>query len=90
MSTLALFLRHRQVHRIRRFQPHQLGQGDDAATLPAYEIAQQLEAGHVGINATQRNHEAPFGGRKMSGVGRDGVVVGMHADTEMTSTIRPG
>src|SRR6266545_1516983 len=38
----------------------------------AFGIARQLEAGHVGINTAQRNHEAPFGGFKMSGVGRDG------------------
>lgn len=56
----------------------------------AYEIAQQLEAGHVGINAIQRNREAPFGGWKMSGVGRDGGVFGMHAYTEMTSIVWPG
>ena len=33
---------------------------------------QQLRTGNVGINTAQRNHELPFGGFKMSGVGRDG------------------
>jgi acyl-CoA reductase-like NAD-dependent aldehyde dehydrogenase len=56
----------------------------------AYAIAQQLEAGHVGINTAQRNHEAPFGGWKLSGVGRDGGVFGLHAYTEMQSIIWPG
>jgi acyl-CoA reductase-like NAD-dependent aldehyde dehydrogenase len=56
----------------------------------AFEIAQQLEAGHVGINTAQRNHEAPFGGFKMSGVGRDGGVFGLHAYTELQSVIWPG
>jgi acyl-CoA reductase-like NAD-dependent aldehyde dehydrogenase len=36
------------------------------------EVAKQLRTGNVGINTVQRNHEAPFGGFKMSGVGRDG------------------
>ena len=41
----------------------------------AMKVAKQLRAGHVGINTAQRNHEAPFGGFKMSGVGRDGAVL---------------
>jgi acyl-CoA reductase-like NAD-dependent aldehyde dehydrogenase len=56
----------------------------------AYAIASELEAGHVGINSAQRNHEAPFGGWKMSGIGRDGGVFGMHAYTEMQSIVWPG
>lgn len=56
----------------------------------AYAIAGQLEAGHVGINTAQRNHEAAFGGWKLSGIGRDGGVFGMHAYTEMQSVIWPG
>jgi len=59
-------------------------------TGKAYGIAQQLEAGHVGINTAQRNHEAPFGGFKMSGVGRDGGDFGLHAYTEIQSIIWPG
>jgi acyl-CoA reductase-like NAD-dependent aldehyde dehydrogenase len=56
----------------------------------AFEIAQQLEAGHVGINTAQRNHEAPFGGFKMSGIGRDGGEFGLYAYTEIQSVIWPG
>ncbi|HZP28149.1 MAG TPA: aldehyde dehydrogenase family protein [Acidimicrobiia bacterium] len=56
----------------------------------AYGIAQQLEAGHVGINTAQRNHEAPFGGFKMSGIGRDGGDFGLHAYTELQSIVWPG
>jgi acyl-CoA reductase-like NAD-dependent aldehyde dehydrogenase len=56
----------------------------------AFEVAQQLESGNVGINTAQRNHEAPFGGWKMSGVGRDGGVFGLHAYTEMQSIVWPG
>jgi acyl-CoA reductase-like NAD-dependent aldehyde dehydrogenase len=59
-------------------------------TGKAYGIATRLEAGHVGINTAQRNHEAPFGGFKMSGVGRDGGDFGLHAYTEVQSIIWPG
>ena len=59
-------------------------------TGKAYGIAQQLEAGHVGINTAQRNHEAPFGGFKMSGIGRDGGDFGLYAHTELQSIIWPG
>ena len=43
--------------------------------------------GIVGINTAQRNHEAPFGGFKLSGVGRDGGDFGLHAYTEMQSIV---
>ena len=56
----------------------------------AFRVAQQLEAGHVGINTAQRNHAAPFGGWKMSGVGRDGGDYGLLAYTELQSVIWPG
>jgi len=59
-------------------------------TARAYEVAKRLQAGHVGINTAQRNHEAPFGGWKMSGVGRDGGDFGLHCYTEMQSVIWPG
>jgi acyl-CoA reductase-like NAD-dependent aldehyde dehydrogenase len=53
----------------------------------AYRAARQLRAGHVGINTAQRNHEAPFGGFKMSGVGRDGGDYGLEAYSELQSII---
>ena len=59
-------------------------------TAKAYETAQQLRTGNVGINSVQRNHELPFGGFKMSGVGRDGGRVGVHAYSELQSIIWPG
>ncbi len=52
-----------------------------------YRIAQRLEAGNVGLNTAQRNMEAPFGGFKMSGIGRDGGVFGLHAYTEMQTIV---
>ena len=36
----------------------------------AYRVAGRLRSGNVGINTAQRNHETPFGGFKMSGIGR--------------------
>jgi acyl-CoA reductase-like NAD-dependent aldehyde dehydrogenase len=59
-------------------------------TAKAFRVARQLRCGHVGINTAQRNHEAPFGGFKMSGVGRDGGEFGLHAYTELQSIIWPG
>jgi acyl-CoA reductase-like NAD-dependent aldehyde dehydrogenase len=53
----------------------------------ALRAARRLQAGHVGINTAQRNHEAPFGGFKMSGVGRDGGDFGLLAYTEPQSII---
>ena len=59
-------------------------------TAKAYEIAQQLRTGNVGINTVQRNHDLPFGGFKQSGVGRDGGVFGFHAYSELQSIVWPG
>jgi acyl-CoA reductase-like NAD-dependent aldehyde dehydrogenase len=56
-------------------------------TSRAYRVARQLRAGHVGINTAQRNHEAPFGGFKLSGVGRDGGDFGLEAYSEMQSIV---
>jgi phenylacetaldehyde dehydrogenase len=58
-------------------------------TGKGYEIARQLRSGMVGVNTTQRNHEAPFGGFKYSGVGRDGGTFGLHAYSELQSIIWP-
>ena len=55
----------------------------------AWNVAQQLRSGVVGINTLQRNHEAPFGGFKQSGVGRDGGSFGLHAYSEMQAIIWP-
>ena len=52
-----------------------------------YQVAQRLQAGNVGLNTAQRNMEAPFGGFKMSGVGRDGGVFGLHAYSEMQTIV---
>jgi acyl-CoA reductase-like NAD-dependent aldehyde dehydrogenase len=59
-------------------------------TARAFAVGEQLEAGNVGVNTAQRNHEAAFGGWKLSGIGRDGGVFGLHAYTEMQSVLWPG
>jgi phenylacetaldehyde dehydrogenase len=61
-----------------------------ADTARAMRVARQLRSGNVGINTAQRNHEAPFGGFKQSGVGRDGGTFGLHAYSELQSIIWPG
>ena len=53
-------------------------------------LGQRLRSGNVGINSLQRNHEAPFGGFKQSGVGRDGGSYGLLAYSEMQSIVWPG
>ena len=61
-----------------------------ADTAKAYATARRLRTGSVGINTVQRNHEVPFGGFKMSGVGRDGGRYGFHAYSELQSIVWPG
>ncbi|MEY2426583.1 MAG: hypothetical protein QOI61_2155 [Actinomycetota bacterium] len=58
--------------------------GDNSKGMDA---ARRLRSGNVGINTAQRNHEAPFGGFKMSGIGRDGGSFGLHAYSEMQSVV---
>ncbi len=55
----------------------------------AFAVARQLRSGMVGVNTTQRNHEAPFGGFKYSGVGRDGGTFGLYAYSELQSILWP-
>ncbi len=59
-------------------------------TNRAFRVSKRLRSGNIGINTTQRNHNAPFGGMKLSGVGRDGGVFGLHAYSEMQSVVWPG
>ena len=59
-------------------------------TARAFRVAKQLRAGHVGINTAQRNMDAPFGGFKMSGIGRDGGDYSLEAYSELQSIIWAG
>jgi acyl-CoA reductase-like NAD-dependent aldehyde dehydrogenase len=55
----------------------------------AYRIARQLRAGSVDINTVAQQMEAPFGGFKQSGVGRDRGSFGLHAYSELQSIVWP-
>ncbi|GAA2482615.1 aldehyde dehydrogenase family protein [Streptomyces longisporus] len=56
----------------------------------AFRVARRLRAGGVGINTVGRNMEAPFGGFKKSGVGRDVGVYALHAYGEVQAIVWPG
>ncbi|MFI1603325.1 aldehyde dehydrogenase family protein [Streptomyces griseofuscus] len=56
----------------------------------AFRVARLLRAGGVGVNTVARNMEAPFGGFKQSGVGRDVGVHALHAYSEVQSIVWPG
>jgi len=53
-------------------------------------VAKRLRTGCVGVNTVQPHHEAPFGGFKLSGVGRDRGVFGLHAYAELQAITWPG
>ncbi|MGW0415057.1 aldehyde dehydrogenase family protein [Streptomyces collinus] len=56
----------------------------------AFRVARRLRAGGVGVNTVGRNMEAPFGGFRMSGVGRDVGSYALHAYSEVQSIVWPG
>ncbi|MET9543168.1 aldehyde dehydrogenase family protein [Streptomyces sp. NPDC006553] len=56
----------------------------------AFRIAARLRAGGVGVNTIGRNMEAPFGGFKRSGVGRDVGSYALHAYGELQAVVWPG
>ncbi|MCT2544284.1 aldehyde dehydrogenase family protein [Streptomyces sp. NBC_00825] len=56
----------------------------------AFRAARRLRAGGVGVNTIGRNMEAPFGGFKKSGVGRDVGSYALHAYSELQSIVWPG
>lgn len=61
--------------------------GDSAR---AFRVARRLRAGGVGVNTIGRNMEAPFGGFKRSGVGRDVGSYALHAYSEIQSIVWAG
>ncbi|MDQ0749214.1 acyl-CoA reductase-like NAD-dependent aldehyde dehydrogenase [Streptomyces africanus] len=56
----------------------------------AFRLARRLRSGGVGINTVGRNMEAPFGGFKKSGVGRDVGSYALHAYSEVQAIVWPG
>jgi phenylacetaldehyde dehydrogenase len=59
-------------------------------TARGMRVARQLRSGSVAINTAQQHPEAPFGGFKLSGVGRDRGSFGLHAYSELQSIVWPG
>jgi acyl-CoA reductase-like NAD-dependent aldehyde dehydrogenase len=55
-----------------------------------YRVARQLQSGTVDLNTVTQQMEAPFGGFKQSGVGRDRGSFGLHAYSEMQAIVWPG
>ncbi|GAA3488918.1 MULTISPECIES: aldehyde dehydrogenase family protein [Streptomyces] len=56
----------------------------------AFRVARRLRAGGVGVNTVGRNMEAPFGGFKQSGVGRDVGSYALRAYSEVQAVVWPG
>jgi acyl-CoA reductase-like NAD-dependent aldehyde dehydrogenase len=54
-----------------------------------YRVARQLQSGTVDLNTVTQQMEAPFGGFKQSGVGRDRGSFGLHAYSEMQAIVWP-
>jgi acyl-CoA reductase-like NAD-dependent aldehyde dehydrogenase len=59
-------------------------------TARGVRVARQLRSGSVAINTAQQSPEAPFGGFKLSGVGRDRGSFALHAYSELQSIVWPG
>ena len=57
---------------------------------PGLRVARQLRSGSVALNTAQQSPEAPFGGFKLSGVGRDRGSFALHAYSELQSIVWPG
>ncbi|MEN3586219.1 aldehyde dehydrogenase family protein [Streptomyces sp. ZYX-F-203] len=56
----------------------------------AFRVARRLRTGGVGVNTVGRNMEAPFGGFRRSGVGRDVGSYALHAYSETQAIVWPG
>ncbi|WP_190122552.1 aldehyde dehydrogenase family protein [Streptomyces inusitatus] len=62
-----------------------------SADVPrAFRLASRLRTGGVAVNTVARNLEAPFGGFKHSGLGRDCGSFALHAYSELQSLTWPG
>ncbi|EDY47872.1 aldehyde dehydrogenase [Streptomyces clavuligerus] len=59
-------------------------------TARAFRVAARLRSGGVGINTVGRHMEAPFGGFRASGVGRDVGSYALHAYSETQAIVWPG
>ncbi|WP_109483706.1 aldehyde dehydrogenase family protein [Paraburkholderia sp. C35] len=55
----------------------------------AYALASRMRAGHIGINGVELAANVPFGGFKLSGVGREGGREGLEAFLETRAVLMP-
>jgi acyl-CoA reductase-like NAD-dependent aldehyde dehydrogenase len=55
----------------------------------AYALACRIQAGHIGINGIELAANVPFGGYKLSGVGREGGREGLEAYLETKAVFMP-
>jgi acyl-CoA reductase-like NAD-dependent aldehyde dehydrogenase len=55
----------------------------------AYALACRIQAGHIGINGVELAANVPFGGYKLSGVGREGGREGLEAYLETKAVFMP-
>ena len=55
----------------------------------AYAVATRLRTGQVGINGLDLSPDAPFGGFRKSGIGREGGPEGLEAFLETTAILMP-
>jgi phenylacetaldehyde dehydrogenase len=61
-----------------------------ADTVRGLRVARQLRSGTVALNTAQQSPEAPFGGFKLSGVGRDRGSFALAAYSELQSIVWAG
>jgi acyl-CoA reductase-like NAD-dependent aldehyde dehydrogenase len=59
-----------------------------ASTDRALDVARKLDTGQVDLNGASFNPDAPFGGWKQSGVGRELGIAGLEEYTELTAVQR--
>jgi aldehyde dehydrogenase (NAD+) len=55
----------------------------------AERVARKLRAGQVYINGTECTYGSPFGGYKLSGLGREGGIYGLEDFLEIKVVSRP-
>jgi len=56
----------------------------------AYEVATRIKSGHIGVNGFDMAPGVPFGGYKLSGMGREGGPEGLEAFLETQAIYLPG
>jgi acyl-CoA reductase-like NAD-dependent aldehyde dehydrogenase len=55
----------------------------------AYDVACRIRTGHIGVNGLELAANVPFGGYKMSGIGREGGTEGLEAFLETKAILMP-